>query len=121
MARFTTQQPRGRRVITEPTPLAGDSRSRPSRLLLRDGLLRLVLLALVLRNVRAPWRRLDGARSLPYDVELAVGLHFANEHGLPQMMVLLVHLDGESVGGGEALSRHRDDHLVDVGALGLLD
>src|SRR6266567_8063653 len=52
-------------------------------------LLRLVLLALVFGNVRAPRGRFDRARRLPHDVELAIRLYFADEHRLVQMMVLL--------------------------------
>src|SRR5262245_16723279 len=57
---------------------------RRSRLLL----LGLVLLLLVAFDVLAPRLRADRALGLPDDVELAVLLHFADEHRLPQMVVL---------------------------------
>src|SRR5437773_5605224 len=48
--------------------------------------LRLVLLALVLGNIRAPRRRLDRSRGLPDDIELAICLYLADEDGLVQMV-----------------------------------
>src|SRR5207249_3938548 len=45
---------------------------------------RLVLLLVVAGDERAPGLRLDRALRLPHDVELAVALHFADEHRLVQ-------------------------------------
>src|SRR5436190_16160595 len=106
--------------MTLPFPIALAPAARRSR---TDAslFLRLVLLALVLGNVRAPRRRLDRSRSLPDDIELAICLYLADEDGLVQMVILLVHLDRESVRRFERLSGHRRDHLVDVGRFGFLD
>src|SRR5438132_6219946 len=106
--------------MTHPFPIALAPAARRAR---TDAslLLRLVLLALVLGNVRAPRRRLDRAGRLPHDVELAVCLHLADKDGLVQMVVLLVHLDRESVRRLERLTGHRGNHLVDVGRFGFLD
>ena len=81
----------------------------------------LVLLALVLGDVGAPRLGLDRARRLPHHVELAVGLDLADEHRLVQVVVLLVHLRRDAARRLEGLAGHRGDHLVGVGALGLLD
>src|SRR5437899_5025547 len=84
-------------------------------------LVRLVLLLLVAFDELAPGLRADGALGLPDNVELAVLLHFADEHGLPQMVVLFVHLDFEAVGRIELLPRHRRAHLFRFRRLGLGD
>src|SRR6476660_3187184 len=84
-------------------------------------LVRLVLLLLVAFDELAPRLRADRPFGLPDDVELAVLLHFADVHGLPQMVVLLVHLDLEAVRRHELLAGHRRDDLVGVGRLRLLD
>src|SRR6476659_9082910 len=82
-------------------------------------LLRLVLLLVVAFDVLAPGLRADRALGLPDDVELSVLLNLADEHGLPQVMVLLVRLDREAVRRREGLAIHGRDHLVDVGRLRL--
>src|SRR5206468_5878857 len=64
-------------------------------------LLRFVLFLVVAFDVLAPGLRANRTLGLPDDIELAVLLHLADEHGLPQVMVLLVHLDREAVGRGE--------------------
>src|SRR5213595_352741 len=67
---------------------------------------RLILLALVLGDEGAPRLRLDRARRLPHHVELAVGLHFADEHRLVQVMVLRVHRRREAARRLERLAGH---------------
>ena len=81
---------------------------------------RLVRLAGVTLDVRAPWLRFDRARCLPYHVELAVGLDFADEHALVQMVVLLIHLARDAARCLEGLAGHGGDHLVNFGGLGFL-
>src|SRR5258708_7511915 len=82
---------------------------------------RLVLLLVVAGNERTPRLGLDRSLGLPHHVELAVGLHLADEHGLVQVMVLLVHLGRDARGRREGLAGHRRGHLLDVEALRLLD
>src|SRR5258706_852522 len=91
-----------------------------STLLFRGHQRRLVLLLFVAGNERAPRLALDRTRRLPDHVELAVGLHFADEHRLVQVVVLLVHLRGNARGRLEGLAGHRRAHLGDVEALRLL-
>src|SRR5919204_524312 len=57
---------------------------------------RLVLLLVVARDERAPRLRLDRSLGLPHHVELAVGLHFADEYRLVEVVVLLIHLGGNA-------------------------
>src|SRR4051812_30040193 len=78
-------------------------------------LLRHVFLALVFRDVVAPWIGSDRAWRLPHNLELAVSLHFADEHWLVQVMVFLVHCRGEATWSLEGLTCHGGDHLVGVG------
>src|SRR5215468_9299522 len=75
----------------------------------------LVLLLLVALDVLAPRLRPDRSLRLPDDVELAVLRDLSDEHRLPQVMVLLVHLDLEAVGRHELLACHCCDHFVGVG------
>ena len=65
---------------------------------------RLVLLLVVAGDERAPRLGLHRALGLPHHVELAVGLHFADEHRLVQVVVLLVHLRGDARGRLEGLA-----------------
>src|SRR2546423_1206954 len=107
-----------RRVAAALPPLRREAgaRDQPTSLLLR-----FVLLDVVAGDERAPGLRLDRALRLPHDVELAVCFHFADEHRLVQMVILLIHLHGESVRSLERLAAHRSDNLVRVEALRLLD
>src|SRR3990172_5888201 len=82
---------------------------------------RLVLLLVVAGDERAPRLGLDRALGLPHHVELAVSLHFADEHRLVQVVVLLVHLGHDARGRLEGLAVGGDAHLVHVEALRLLD
>src|SRR2546421_720794 len=80
-------------------------------------LLRLVLLLVVAGDERAPRLRPDRSFGLPDHVELAVRFHFADEHGLVQMVILFVHLDGEPIWRLERLPAHRGDDLIGIEAL----
>src|SRR6267142_887749 len=80
----------------------------------------LVLLLVVARDEGTPGLRLDRPLGLPDDVELAVGLHLADENCLVEVVVLLVHLGGDARGRHEGLAGHGRGHLVDVEALRLL-
>ena len=55
-----------------------------------------VLLLVVAGDVGAPGLGANRALGFPHHVELAVSLHFADEHRLVQVMVLLVHLGDEA-------------------------
>src|SRR3989442_3814423 len=80
----------------------------------------LVLLLVVARDERAPRLGLDRPLGLPHYVELAVALHFADEHRLVEVVVLLVHLGGDARRRLEGLARHGRGHGCDVEALRLL-
>src|SRR5207253_2911117 len=67
---------------------------------------------LVAGDEGAPGLRADRLVRLPHHVELAVALHFADEHRLPEMMVRLVHLQREAGRSREGLAGHR---LANVG------
>src|SRR6267142_3875979 len=49
------------------------------------GDVRLVLLLVVASDERAPWLRFDGPFGPPDDIELPVGLYFADEHGFVEV------------------------------------
>src|SRR5450631_2957761 len=84
-------------------------------------LLRLVLLLVVAFDVLAPGLRANRTLGLPDDVELTVLLHFADEDRLPEVVVLLVHLDREAVRRRECLPVDRRNHFVGISRLGLRD
>src|SRR5260221_1503397 len=65
---------------------------------------RLVLLLVVAGDERAPRLGLDLPRRLPHHVELAVGLYFADEHRLVQVVVLLLQFRGDARGRLEGLA-----------------
>src|SRR3990167_2391449 len=78
---------------------------------------RLIRLARIAFDVRAPWLGFDRAGGLPDHVELAVGLDLANEHRLVQVVVLLIHLAHHAARRLEGLARHGGDDLVHIGGL----
>src|SRR3972149_8700416 len=103
-----------------PCPGRGGDRTRRCRTAERLFLLGFALLLVVTRDEWAPGLRLDWPGRLPDDVELAVRLHFPDEHGLVQVMIFLVHLRGDAGGRLEGLAGHCGNDLVDVSGLCLL-
>jgi hypothetical protein len=73
------------------------------------------LLAFVTRDEGAPRLGPYWTFTLPYDAELTIRLDFTDIDWLVQMMIGLVHFDGEAVGRSELLSTHRSDDLIGVG------
>src|SRR5438067_4273003 len=69
---------------------------------------------LVAGDERTPGLCGDRLVRLPDHVELAVALHFANEHRLPEMVVGLVHLQREAGRSREGLAGHRLGNGVDL-------